>query len=320
MNRRQVSPTHGIEGAIRRVKRRVDGILLFDKPVGPSSNQALQWVKRLFEAEKAGHTGTLDPFASGLLPVMFGEATKFSSFLLDASKEYEATLLLGISTSTGDITGEVLERRPVLLKDEDVREVASSFVGEQWQTPPMHSALKRAGVPLYELARRGMVVEREPRRITIEELVVTRIEGAQCDIRVRCSKGTYVRVLGEEMGKALGCGASLGALRRTAVWPFHVRDSRGSDELEAMRIEDRVCRLLPIDAGLEHLPRLDLDSDSVRRMRLGQGLRQGTGDTRNLPVVRLYDADSKGFVGLGRLIDNDLSPVRLVVPEVTKIA
>lgn len=318
MNWREASPKHGIEGTIKRAKRRVDGILLFDKPVGPSSNQVLQWVKRLFEAEKAGHTGTLDPFASGLLPVMFGEATKFSSFLLDASKEYEATLLLGVSTSTGDITGEVLERRQVLLKHDDVQVVASSFVGEQWQTPPMHSALKHRGVPLYELARRGVVVEREPRRILIEELVVTRFEGAECDIRVRCSKGTYIRVLGEEIGKALGCGASLGALRRIAVLPFHVRDSCRSDELEAMRIDERASCLLPIDAGLAHLPRLDLDLDSVRRVRLGQGLRHEAGETRRLPVVRLYDADSQRFVGLGKLLDNDLSPVRLIVPEVTK--
>jgi len=320
VNRRWASPKRGIEGAIKRAKRRVDGVLLFDKPVGPSSNQVLQWVKRLFEAEKAGHTGTLDPFASGLLPVMFGEATKFSSFLLDASKEYEATLLLGVSTSTGDITGEVIERRQLLPKHNDVQAVASSFVGEQWQTPPMHSALKRHGVPLYELARRGETVEREPRRILIEELVVTRFEGAQCDIRVRCSKGTYIRVLGEEIGKALGCGASLGALRRTAVSPFHVRDSHRSDELEATRTEGRASFLLPIDAGLEHLPRLNLDSDSVRRMRLGQGLRHEAGDTRSLPAIRLYEFDSKGFVGLGKLLDNDLSPVRLIVPDVTKIA
>lgn len=311
MNREAASR---IEAPTRRLKRRIDGILLVDKPAGPSSNQVLQWVKRLFQAEKAGHTGTLDPFASGLLPIMFGEATKFSSFLLDASKEYEAKLLLGVATSTGDITGDVLERRSVSVSENDVRTVVASFLGEQLQTPPMHSALKRNGVPLYELARRGEVVEREPRRVVVEELVVTRFDGADCDLRIRCSKGTYIRVLGEEIGKALGCGASLSSLRRTSVSSFDVRGSCNSQQLESMNADDLVSHLLPVDAGLDHLPRIELDAGRVERLRLGQGVQLAAGENQNLSTIRLYHFDSKNFLGLGRLAGGYVHPVRLVVP------
>lgn len=299
--------------AAKRPRRRVDGILLVDKPSGPSSNQVLQWVKRLFHAEKAGHTGTLDPFASGLLPVMFGEATKYSSFFLDASKTYEATVALGVTTTTGDITGDVLERRLVSVSESEIRTAVSSFMGEQMQTPPMHSALKRNGVPLYELARRGEVVAREPRRIVIEAIDVIRVEGPECAIRVRCSKGTYVRVLAEDLGNALGCGASLSALRRTAVSSFSVRESSSSEQLESCDFDGLTSRLLSIDAGLEHVPRIDLDSGAVERLRFGQSVPYGEGGGGDLPAVRVYQIDSNRFIGLARLQDGSLFPVRLVV-------
>lgn len=308
------------ETLTRRLKRRVDGILLFDKPAGPSSNHVLQWVKRLFQAEKAGHTGTLDPFASGLLPIMFGEATKFSGFLLDAAKEYEARLMLGVSTSTGDITGDVLERRAVSLREDHVQTVVSSFLGEQLQTPPMHSALKRNGVPLYELARRGETVVREPRRIVIEDIAVKRLEGVEVDIRVRCSKGTYIRVLGEDIGKALGCGASLSALRRTSVGAFELRGSGISQKMESLDLATLDSLLLPIDAGISHLPRLDLNAGDIENLKFGRSFPFGDGDRPDLPVVRLYDVDSGRFLGLGRLAEGYVYPVRLAIAAAAKIA
>lgn len=297
----------------RRFKRRVDGILLLDKPAGPSSNQVLQWVKGLFQAEKAGHTGTLDPFASGLLPIMFGEATKFSSFLLDASKEYEATLALGISTATGDMTGDVLERHPVSASEADVRAVVSSFLGAQLQTPPMHSALKRDGVPLYALARRGETVVRDPRPIVIEEISLTRIEGIECDIRVRCSKGTYIRVLGEDIGKALGCGATLAALRRTSVASFRLKDGYDSRQLESLGSDVLDSYLLSIDAGLGHLPRVDVDAEHVSWLRCGRPIPGAAVEPLDGSDLRLYAVDSGEFVGLGRVVGRCVQPVRLVI-------
>lgn len=302
-------------GSLRRPKRRIDGILLFDKPVGPSSNQALQSVKRLFQAEKAGHTGTLDPFASGLLPILFGEATKFSSFLLDASKTYEARVVLGITTSTGDTTGEVLGCRPVSVSDEDVHRVVYAFLGEQEQTPPMYSALKRDGIPLYALARRGEEVERLPRRIVIEELTVLKREGARCNIRVRCSKGTYVRVLAQDIGEALGCGASLEALRRVSVATFDILTTHTLDCLQGMDPEELSARLLPVDAGLGHLPRVGLDPDRVEKLKFGQAVPADGGlDSGCESTVRVYEADSEKFLGIARWAEGYLQPLRLVVP------
>jgi len=308
------------EASNRRLARRVDGILLLDKPAGPSSNHVLQWVKRLFRAEKAGHTGTLDPFASGLLPVMFGEATKFSSFLLDASKEYVARLVLGLSTSTGDITGDVIERRAVSVREVDVQTAVTSFLGEQLQTPPMHSALKRNGVPLYELARRGETVAREPRRIVIESIAIERIDGSECDIRVRCSKGTYIRVLGEDIGKVLGCGACLSVLRRTSVASFELSGNGIPPPLESLDLDALDSLLLPIDAGLGHLPRIDLDADNVYNLKFGRSFLCGTGGGSDLPEVRLYDTDSNKFLGLGSLAEGRVYPVRLTVAPTAKIA
>src|SRR5512145_1232425 len=194
---------------------RVDGVLLLDKPVGVTSNRALQTARRLLNARKAGHTGTLDPMASGLLPVMLGEATKFSADLLDADKSYRATVRLGVTTTTGDGEGEVIERRPVALAPGDVEAALQRLTGAIEQVPPMHSALKREGRPLYELARAGIEVERAPRPVRIDRLQVVERADDALVLDVDCSKGTYVRVLAEDLGRALGCGAHLAALRRT---------------------------------------------------------------------------------------------------------
>src|SRR4029079_13276775 len=201
-------------------RRRLDGILVLDKPAGISSNAALQHAKRLFEAAKAGHSGTLDPLASGVLPVLFGEATKFSSFLLDADKEYLADVRLGVRTKTGDAEGEVISRSAVTIDDAALEPALARFRGEIDQVPPMHSALKYGGRPLYEMARRGVTVPRAPRRVAIHALELIERSGDLLRIRVACSKGTYVRVLAEDLGAALGPGAHLAALRRTIAGRF----------------------------------------------------------------------------------------------------
>ena len=242
----------------------VDGALLLDKPVGLSSNAALQRAKKACGAAKAGHAGTLDPLASGLLVVLFGEATKFAGPLLDADKEYLATLKLGVRTSTGDAEGEVLETRSVQAGS--LSEVLKRFRGEIEQVPPMHSALKHKGTPLYRLARRGEEVERAPRRVRISQLELLGQEGDSARLRVVCSKGTYIRVLAEDIGEALGCGAHLAALRRTASGGFRIEN--------AVTLEQADCRhLLPLGALLEGLPRAELSPADELRLRQGQALR-----------------------------------------------
>jgi tRNA pseudouridine55 synthase len=256
----------------------IDGALLLDKPLGVSSNRALQDAKRLYGAKKAGHAGTLDPLASGLLLVLFGEATKFAGPLLDADKEYVATLKLGERTSTGDAEGEVLQRRPVEGVAESLPGALARFRGEIEQVPPMHSALKREGQPLYRLARRGEHVERAARRIRLSELEVLKLDGAHLTLKVVCSKGTYIRVLAEDIGEALGCGAHLSALRRTASGRFRVERAAGLEALASA--EERARRLLPLSALLDDLPRAELGAADEARLRQGQalkisGLRQG---------------------------------------------
>lgn len=256
----------------------IDGALLLDKPLGVSSNRALQDAKRLYGAKKAGHAGTLDPLASGLLLVLFGEATKFAGPLLDADKEYVATLQLGERTSTGDAEGEVLQKRPVEGVAELLPAVLARFHGEIDQVPPMHSALKHAGQPLYRLARRGEQVERAPRRIRISRLEVMNLHGVHLTLKVVCSKGTYIRVLAEDIGEALGCGAHLSGLRRTGSGRFRVEDASRLEELSST--EERDKRLLPLRALLEDLPRAELGAAQEARLRQGQalkisGLREG---------------------------------------------
>ena len=282
----------------------IDGALLLDKPVGISSNFALQKAKRLLGAAKAGHAGTLDPLASGLLLVLFGEATKFAGPMLDADKEYLATLKLGERTATGDAEGPVLQTRPVSVTEESLLTVLERFRGEIRQVPPMHSALKHEGTPLYRLARRGQEVERAPRRVRISQLHLVKQEGASLELRVVCSKGTYIRVLAEDIGEALGCGAHLAALRRTASGRFRVDQA---STLEALQESNAIERLLPLPALVEGLPRAELGAAEEARLRQGQtlkisGLRPGL-----CAVVRPDGA----VIGLGTADDAGLKPLRL---------
>jgi tRNA pseudouridine55 synthase len=248
----------------------IDGALLLDKPLGLTSNGALQTAKRLFGADKAGHAGTLDPLASGLLMVLFGEATKFAGPLLDADKEYLATLNLGARTTTGDAEGAVLQARPVSFSEEELAAVLQRFRGEIEQVPPMHSALKHQGTPLYRLARRGEEVVRAPRRVRISVLELTALDGTTLGLRVVCTKGTYIRVLAEDIGEALGCGAHLGGLRRTASGRFCIDQAV---TLEALaEPAERQRRLLPLTALLEGLPHAELGAAEETRLRQGQTL------------------------------------------------
>jgi len=255
------------------MRRRLDGVLLLDKPAGVGSNAVLQSVKRLYAAAKAGHAGTLDPLASGLLMVLFGEATKFSQLALDADKEYAAHACLGVTTTTGDADGKVLERKPCSVRDEDIEPVLARFRGDSEQVPPMYSALKHAGRPLYALARAGREVPRAPRRIRVHVLQLLRFAEDSVELRVRCSKGTYIRSLVEDIGRALGCGAHVSALRRTASGAFCVVDAVTLEQLQSDTAEARDARLLPLERLLGGLPRVDLPAALAERFARGQALR-----------------------------------------------
>jgi tRNA pseudouridine55 synthase len=269
---------------------RVDGLLLLDKPAGVTSNRALQQARRLLNAQKAGHTGTLDPLATGLLPVLLGEATKFSADLLAADKSYRATLRLGVTTSTGDAEGDVLSQRPVNVAPGEVEAALAQFTGAIDQVPPMHSALKHQGRPLYALARAGVAVPRAPRRVRISGLWQVEQKGDTLIVDVDCSKGTYVRVLAEDVGRALGCGAHLEALRRTRVGALAVEDATGLAELEALPLDQRRRLLRPLDELLTTLPRVALDADLTRRFRQGQRLAIDAAPRGER--VRVYGADN----------------------------
>lgn len=253
----------------------VHGLLLLDKPVGPSSNGALQRARRALCAAKGGHAGTLDPFASGLLPIALGEATKFLHDLLEADKSYEATLQLGVTTDTGDDTGAVLTHNAVTARDDAILEACQSFVGAIEQVPPMYSALKREGRPLYDYARAGLTVAREARPVhlhAISVLAIDRSIAARPVVRLRAdvSKGTYLRVLAEDIGARLGCGAHLTGLRRLRIADLDLNDAVPLDALEAMTPEDRLSRMLPVDRLVASLPRIELDSERARRFLQGQ--------------------------------------------------
>jgi len=288
--------------------RPLNGVLLFDKPLELSSNIALQKVRRLFQAEKAGHTGTLDPLATGLLPICFGEATKFSVGLLESDKTYRARIKLGQTTTTGDAEGEITASHDVTASEAQVQEALQGLRGEIQQLPPMHSALKHQGKPLYEYIRKGETVERELRSIVIHELVLERFSGDELDISVRCSKGTYVRTLAEDIGLALGCGAHLIGLRRTAIARFSLDHAYSLPQLEAMTSSERDACLLPLDCMLLDLPRLDLDS--VQVARLAQGQRLGLDLALPDGKLRLYEEGE--FIGLGELSGRRLAPSRLI--------
>ncbi len=306
-----------------RVPRRVlDGVLLLDKPLGLTSNDALMSAKRLYLAKKAGHTGTLDPLASGLLPLCFGEATKFSQDLLDADKTYEATMRLGVRTSTGDAEGEVLETAAVQVESADVEAACRRFVGEIVQVPPMYSALKRDGKPLYEYARAGQTVEREGRAVTIRSLDVIACALPDVTFRVTCSKGTYVRTLAEDIGTALGYGAHLVALRRTGVGALTLEHAVTLDALSDMDMAARDAMLQPVDALLSTFAPVRLAQELARRFQQGQRIRlaelalqrelEGTVQEGNVRV-RVYRESDGALLGVARAGDGVLAPERLVV-------
>ncbi|KWH29736.1 tRNA pseudouridine(55) synthase TruB [Burkholderia stagnalis] len=298
-----------------RVPRRaLDGVLLLDKPVGLSSNDALIRAKRLYLAKKAGHTGTLDPLASGLLPLCFGEATKFSQDLLEADKTYEATMRLGVRTATGDAEGEVLDTRPVECDRAAVDAALARFTGEIVQVPPMYSALKRDGKPLYEYARAGQTVEREGRAVTIHVLELLACDLPDVTFRVTCSKGTYVRTLAEDIGEALGCGAHLTMLRRTGVGALTLDHAVTLDTLSDADAAARDAWLQPVDALLSTFPLVRLDDECAKRFLHGQRLRLselGTIDANEGERVRVYDATR--LLGVARAANGVLAPERLVV-------
>ncbi|MCF8198947.1 MAG: tRNA pseudouridine(55) synthase TruB [Sulfuritalea sp.] len=299
--------------ARKPVRRRLNGVLLLDKSLGLSSNRALQIARRLFNAEKAGHTGTLDPLATGLLPVCFGDATKFSGELLGADKRYVGTAQLGVSTDTADAEGRVLARREVRASRQAVEEAVAAFVGEIDQVPPMYSALKRDGKPLYEYARAGIEVERTPRRITIYKArlldLANNLANERIVFEIRCSKGTYVRTLASDIGERLDCGAHLTALRRTGIGNFDVEQAWSLDALEDMTTEQRDALLLPPDALLSDLNEARLEEADAAKLRQGQAVRwSGKAGGR----LRVYDAENS-FMGVCTLAaDGWLKPQRLV--------
>ncbi|HSC24216.1 MAG TPA: tRNA pseudouridine(55) synthase TruB [Casimicrobiaceae bacterium] len=291
----------------RPPRRRVDGVLLLDKPRGFTSNAALQRVKRLFNADKAGHTGTLDPLASGLLPICFGDATRFAQFLLDAPKRYVATVRFGATTATQDAEVEVTVTKPVLFARADLEAMLRRFTGSIVQTPPAHSALKFEGRPHYDYARRGIDVPRTPREITIHALELLDWTPPEATLAVSCSKGTYVRTLAADVGDALGCGAHLAALRRTRTGPFDLATASTLDALEHEDETTRDARLLPIDAPLAALPRLDVAPQIAALLACGQrpGIAAAGGR------YRIY-APGERFVGVADVESQRLVALRLV--------
>jgi tRNA pseudouridine55 synthase len=298
----------------RQRGRDVNGILLLDKPIGITSNDALQQVKRLFDARKAGHTGNLDPMATGLLPLCLGEATKVSAFLLDADKRYRGTCKLGVRTNTGDADGEAIETRPVAAYSEaQVREVLARFTGEIEQIPPMHSAIKHQGQPLYKLAHQGLEVERQPRRVTIYALNLLRLEGDELEIDVHCSKGTYIRTLAEDIGAALGCGAHLNQLRRTMAGPFSEAGMVTMEQLKQLLLEGGQeaidALLLPIEDALADWPAINLTANLAYYVRQGQAVQVSQAPTQGL--VRLFGPEAE-FIGVGHILDDGrVGPKRL---------
>lgn len=299
---------------VKRIRRSVSGILLLDKPRGFTSNAALQKVRWLLNAEKAGHTGSLDPLATGVLPLCFGEATKVSQYLLDADKGYEALMQLGVTTTTGDAEGEVVDRRPVSIAAADIEAALERFRGDIQQVPPMYSALKRDGQPLYKLARAGEVVEREPRSVTISRLQLLEFSGDQARISVACSKGTYIRTLVEDLGEVLGCGAHVVELRRTQAGPFDLSRTVTLDTLLAAHEEggsealDRF--LLPVDSGLEHWPLVRFSEHSAYYWLHGQPVRAP--EAPAFGMVRVQDQQGR-FIGIGEVSDDGrVAPRRLI--------
>jgi tRNA pseudouridine55 synthase len=300
------------QGYVKKPRDLVDGVLLLDKPVGLSSNDALIKAKRVLNAKKAGHTGTLDPFATGLLPLCFGEATKFSQDLLEADKTYETTVHLGVTTDTGDTEGEVIDKRDVDVTLEQIHAVLEKFRGPIAQVPPMYSALKRDGKPLYEYARAGITLEREARNVVIHKLELVSYEAPLLKLTVTCSKGTYIRVLGQDIGEALGCGAHLNALRRTQVGPLTMDNMITLEALTAHA--EPLSLLAPVDALLASFPAVRLNAELAKRFLNGQRLALGK-EPVAVPAeegrVRVYlDDKLLGTAMLGEY--SILAPERLI--------
>ena len=295
--------------------RSVNGILALDKPVGMGSNEVLQRIKRLYRARKAGHTGSLDRLASGLLPICFGEATKLSGYLLNADKHYVATFLLGVTTATGDAEGEVISRRPVPgFSTSAIERVVARFRGEIEQIPPMHSALKHKGKRLYQLAHEGIVVERAPRPVTIHRFDVRRAEGEHIEVEVLCSKGTYIRTLAEDLGTELGCGASVVALRRIGAGPFGTEDMVELSAIESMASEGTGvldALLQPMEAAVSQWPSVQLPEGIAFYIRKGQPVLVPHSPTEGW--VRIH-SERAGFIGVGEVLDDGrIAPRRLFV-------
>ncbi len=290
-------------------KRTISGVLLLDKPDGITSNAALQITKRLYRAAKAGHTGTLDPIATGLLPICFGEATKFSQYLLDAGKQYDAVFKLGVTTTTGDREGEILAQKPVNVTLERVTQLLKNFVGDISQVPPMYSALKHQGKALYAYARKGIEIERQPRPIRIGSLSGVILNGDLLSMRIACSKGTYVRQMGVDIGEALGCGAMMQALTRTAVADFNITEAHTIPQLEQMSDAEKDAVLFPADALAAAWPRMVVTPALAKNILQGQTV---AALSMPLGLIRIYD-ERNVFLGMGEVKDDMLFPKRLVV-------
>ncbi|MEY3792250.1 MAG: tRNA pseudouridine synthase [Pseudomonadota bacterium] len=293
----------------KSLKREIDGVFLLDKPLGFSSNQALKKIQWLFNAKKAGHTGTLDPMATGLLPICLGEATKFSHRLLDAHKSYIATIQLGITTSTGDQEGEVISEKEVVLNEAQLKDTLKKFIGDTTQIPPMYSALKFEGRPLYEYAREGIEIERKSRQIKIFDIKLINIEKSIITIEVLCSKGTYIRTLAEDIGQTMGCGAHLKGLERTQTGNFQLSEALSIEALEAMPMASREKALMPIDVLLEELSSIKLNMAELDAIKKGQSI---DFMSKNDKEVRLYSPSGQ-FVGVGQPdLKGRLFPKRLI--------
>jgi tRNA pseudouridine55 synthase len=292
--------------APKRETREVNGLLILDKPPGLTSNKCLQQVKHLLRAAKAGHTGALDPLASGVLPLCFGEATKVSQFLLDSDKVYRARVKLGVTTTTGDSEGEVLATVPVpVLSMEQVESALQQFRGLITQQPPIYSALKQNGVPLYKLARAGKAIEPKFRDVRIHSLVLLAHEGAELDIEVSCSKGTYIRTLAEDIGKALGTGGHITVLRRLKAGPFALAASLTMEQMIALaELGELKARLIAMDEAVSDLPQIQLDVEQTRHLRQGKSVTLAATAPAPAPNVRAYCGEE--FIGLAELGEDGL--------------
>ena len=295
-------------------KRPLDGVLLLDKATGLSSNSALQQARRLYRAEKAGHTGVLDPLATGLLPVCFGQATKFAQYLLDADKAYIATLSLGQATDTGDAEGNIIATSHTEISQAEFQVACQQHLGAQQQLPPMYSALKHQGKPLYQYARQGIDIQRQPRNIHIHDIQILRFQFPEAQISVQCSKGTYIRTLAEDIAKQLNTYAHLTALRRTATAGFDIAQTHTLDALAALSEAERDALLLPCDALVRHLPCIDADNEAARKLRFGQTAPYTpNGSLKSNTPLRAYDENGV-FIGLAAYFSHygSLKAIRLM--------